>query len=214
MSLLREAAKGARRRLLWPAEVPRRFRPAFRALRPGSVAIDCGANVGRYTALMAERAGEVYAFEPDPAAFAVLERRFAGVANVRCLRQAVSDRDGSARLYLHEDAAEDPVRWSVGSSLVAAKGNVREDTFVEVETVDLDAFVARLGRRVALLKLDVEGAELPVLRSLLGSGRIALVDHVLVEMHDLRVPELRAEGEELRREIERQRLRHVRLDWD
>jgi FkbM family methyltransferase len=211
---VRGAAKRVRRRLLWPPEVPRRFRPAFRALGPGSIAIDCGANVGLYTALMAERGAEVYAFEPNPEAFAVLDRRFARVGTVRCLRQAVSNRDGTARLYLHEDAADDPVRWSVGSSLVAAKGNVRSDTFVEVETVDLDAFVESLGRRIALLKLDVEGAELAVLRRLIDSGRISLVDHVLVEMHDLRVPELRAEGEGLRRTIEQQGLHHVRLDWD
>jgi FkbM family methyltransferase len=211
---LRDAARRVRRRALWPPEVPRRFRPAFRALEPDTIAIDCGANVGHYTALMAERGAEVYAFEPNPDAFAVLEKRFADAANVRCLRQAVSDRDGTARLYLHEDAADDPVRWSVGSSLVASKGNVRPDRFVEVETIDLDAFVAGLGRRVRLLKLDVEGAELPVLRRLLETGRISLADRVLVEMHDLRVPELEAGGAELRRAIERGGLRHVSLDWD
>jgi FkbM family methyltransferase len=126
----------------------------------------------------------------------------------------VSDRAGTARLYLHVDAARDPLRWSVGSSLVAAKGNVRADTFVDVETIDLDAFLESLGRRIALLKLDVEGVEIPILRKLLAFGRIDLVDHLLVEMHDRRVPELEKDGEELRRLVAERGLSHVRLDWD
>jgi FkbM family methyltransferase len=207
-----QLAKRVRRRLFWPPEVPQRFRPAFRALEPGAVAIDAGANVGLYTVPMAERGAVVYAFEPNPWAYAVLAERFARTPNVRSIRSAVSDRDGTARLYLHEDARVDPLAASVGSSLVAGKGNVRVETYVEVETVSLEAFVTSLGHRVALLKLDVEGAEIPILTQLLDTGRIAEIDNILVEMHDRRVSELRAAGAELRRRLSAHP--NVRLDWD
>src|SRR5262245_52901688 len=137
------------------------LRDATRSLRAGSVAIDCGAHVGNVTAAFSATGARVVAFEPNPEAFAALRERFERVDNVRLVNAAVSDRDGRARLYLHRSAAEDQVKWAVGSSLYAAKGNVDADRSVEVETVDLDGVIRELGR-VDLLKLDVEGAEIPI----------------------------------------------------
>jgi FkbM family methyltransferase len=212
-SRLLQPARRARRRAFWPVEVAPRFRSAFRSLGPGRIAIDCGANVGRYTELMAERGADVLAFEPNPWAFAALQRRFAGIPSVRCLNAAVTDHDGRMRLYLHQRSDQDPVRWSPGSSLVRDKGNVSDRNWVEVETVDLDSLIAWIDRPVTLLKLDVEGAELQLLRRLIETGRIASVEHVLVEMHDQRVPSLLAEGVRVRTLLAEHGHDHVRLDW-
>ena len=199
--------------MLGPPELPRRFRAAFRALGPDSVAIDCGANVGTYTALMVDRGATVYAFEPNPHEFDVLASRFTGLENVHCANAAVSNREGRALLYLHRDAGEDPVRWSTASSLLAAKGNVSVENAIDVQLVDLDAFIRGLGRRVTLLKLDVEGVEVAILRRLLETGTIDLLDAVLVEMHEARIPELRDQSAELRAELARHGATNVRLDW-
>lgn len=185
----------------------------FRALGPRSVAVDCGANVGVYTALMAQRGATVYAFEPNPHAFAALAERFAGSLNVHLSNAAVLDRADRAPLYLHRDSDDEPLRWSTGSSLLAAKPNVAPEHSVEVETIDLDGFLVGLGRRVQLLKLDVEGSELAILRKLLASGTIDLVDTVLVEMHDGRIPALRKEGSAVRALLTEYGARNVRLDW-
>jgi FkbM family methyltransferase len=195
--------------------VPRRFRRIFRDLRPGEVAVDCGAHTGRVTAVLAGRGAEVYAFEPNPHAFAVLEARFAQERAVHCLQQAVAETDGNAPLYLHARAVENPVGRATGSSLLATKGNVDPDTSVDVETVDLARFLAELGRPVALLKLDIEGMELPVLRRLVETGRIEHIRHVLVEMHDRAAGGGRtSEGAAVRALLEGPRYGHVRLDWD
>src|SRR3546814_15909080 len=71
---------------------------------------------------------------------------------------------------LHEFAETDPVKWSTGSSLLAFKGNVREEDFVTVEAVDFAAFLEAMDRPVALLKMDIEGAEVAVLERLLERG--------------------------------------------
>jgi FkbM family methyltransferase len=199
-------------RLLGPHEVPRCTRAAFRGLRRGAVAVDCGANIGRVTALLAERGADVYAFEPNPHAFAVLERRFTANPRVRCLPQAVTATAGVARLYLHIEAQDDQVTWSTGSSLFAAKPNVDPAMFVDVETIDLDAFLDGLGD-VQVLKLDVEGAEIEILERLLESGRLAAIEHVLVEMHDRRIPGLEERGDKLRERLGVPAYRHVRLFW-
>lgn len=193
--------------------MPRRFRSSFRDVAPGEIALDCGAHIGNVTAVLAARGAQVYSFEPNPHAFAVLRDRFAAAPNVHCLERAVSVADGSAPLFLHALSAEDPVGRASGSSLLATKGNIDVGATVEVETVDLAAFVLRLDRPVALLKLDVEGMELPVLRRLVETGTIERIRHVLVEMHD------RASGGGFTEEGAAVRAllapyRHVRVDWD
>jgi hypothetical protein len=74
---------------------------AFRAaVRPGTVALDVGANVGAYSVLLGQwvgGSGRVYAFEPAPAAFQGLVRHLAMNAQggvVTPLAVAVTDRDG------------------------------------------------------------------------------------------------------------------------
>src|SRR3546814_8903634 len=80
-------------------------------------------------------------------------------ASVHLHQQAVAARPGAVKLYLHEFAETDPVKWSTGSSLLAFKGNVREEDFVTVEAVDFAAFLEAMDRPVALLKMEIVGAE-------------------------------------------------------
>jgi FkbM family methyltransferase len=212
---IRHAVRPMVDRIAGPLDVPRRFRPIFRDLRAGELAVDCGAHVGRITAVLAARGVVVHAFEPNPHAFAILAARFEGAENVHCHEQAVSTDAGRAQLHLHVLADEDPVGRAVGSSLLTSKRNVSNERFVEVETVDLAAFLAGLERPAALLKLDVEGVELAILERLAHNGLLEQIRHVLVEMHDRSsaggfVPAGRA----VRSLLAEPRFAHVRLDWD
>lgn len=212
---VRRAIRPLADRIVGPLDVPPRFRPVFRDIRPGEITVDCGAHVGRVTAVLAARGAEVHAFEPNPHAFAVLSTRFEGVQTVHCHPQAVATVAGRARLHLHLLSDEDPVGRAVGSSLLPSKGNVSEEHFVEVETVDLSAFLAGFGLPIALLKLDVEGIELPILERLSADGVLEQIRHVLVEMHDRSaaggfIPE----GQAVRSRLADPRFSHVRLDWD
>ena len=66
---------------------------------------------------------------------------------------------------------------------------------------------------MTLLKLDVEGAEVAVLRRLLSTGTIDMLDVVLVEMHEKQIPALRDDAAELRADLARHGATNVRLDW-
>ncbi len=193
--------------------MPLSFRPVLDALGPGSLAIDCGANVGTISALFADRGADVIAFEPNPDAFAALSTRFRDVARVRCLRQAVGTTAGPARLHLHVNAPDDAVKWSSGSSLYPAKPNVDAASFAEVDVIDLAAFIGALERPVNVLKLDVEGEEIPILERLVETGQLDQIDHVIVEMHDRKIPGLQESGTRLRATLSSPRYAHVRLDW-
>jgi FkbM family methyltransferase len=182
-------------------------------MQPTDFAIDCGANVGVMTDIMAHSGAKVYAFEPNPAAFAVLKKKFQNSPNVTCIPKGVFDEPGTAPLFLHQNAEQDQLHWSTGSSLLATKSNVKKDNYVTVELVDLADFIHSLQKRVRILKLDVEGVECRILRKLISTGLILMIDHVFVETHDHKIPGLKAETDEIRHLILERKLEHVRLDW-
>jgi len=120
------------------------------------VAVDIGANIGLYTLAMARRVGphgRVFAFEPAPANFALLTRNVESngySAIVTACRTAITDRSGLARFTLNVHNA--------GMHRLASEGAI------EVETARLDDLLA--GQRVDFVKIDVEGAEVAVLRGM------------------------------------------------
>jgi len=183
-------------------------------LGPGDIAIDCGANVGKFTVPMAKSGAEVYAFEPNPDAYAALVRATAGYPNVRALQAAATTGPGQVKLYLHRYSDDDPVHFSTGSTLVAGKRNVREDHYTMVEGIPFAEFIKGLGgRRVKLLKMDVEGAEVGLLNQLLDEGLHERIDQVFAEVHDRQNRTLAEPTRQLRERLAALGASHIRLDW-
>jgi FkbM family methyltransferase len=136
---------------------------------PGSVAVDVGANVGMHTLVMAHYAahGRVYSYEPSPAIFARLSHNLAinQARNVEPRMLAVSSRPGHVG---YVDASSKP---NIGTSRVDADA----DTTVPAVTLDDELAAAPA---VNLIKIDVEGHELEVLRgarTVLATQRPAVV---------------------------------------
>lgn len=160
---------------------------AFRAASaPGGVALDVGANVGAYTLLFGRwmrPGGRVYAFEPAPDAFGGLVRQvllneLREVVTPVCA--AVSSTSGSAALVADGFAGTN--RLAPPSSDPSSSGAPSAGT--RVETVSLDDFCAREGITPTVIKIDVEGAELEVLRGARRTlRRVGAGLEVFVEMH-------------------------------
>jgi FkbM family methyltransferase len=175
--------------------------PEFLNLGPDDIAIDCGANLGVITTVLARSGAQVHAFEPNPDAFASLRSKVKDMANVHLHQQAVLDKPGTLRLYLHLNYARNPERFSQGSSLMSEKRNVDEAHGIDVEVIDLCDFIETLGRPVKLLKIDIEGAEYAVLHAMLDRGTIDLVEKVFVETHAHAIPSLQQTDAALRQRI-------------
>lgn len=190
-------------------------RVAFNAvdLRPGDIAVDCGAHVGKISQKLERRGAIVHAFEPNPYAFQQLEKRFACSNSVHLYNKAVFDRSGSFNLYCHKNSDEDEVRFAQASSLFKEKPNVREDKYFEVEVVDLSEFLKHIGSRVRLLKLDVEGAECQILTKLIESNVVDSIDYIFVETHERKMPELKKPVKELKHLISKRGKKNINLDW-
>ena len=182
-------------------------------LAVGDIAIDCGANVGKVSAHWAKSGATVYAFEPNPHAFKILQERLASRPNAHCFQQAVLDRNDRVKLYYHVGSDKDEVRWSSGSSMLGFKENVLQDKFAEVDAIDLTEFIRALDANVKVLKLDVEGVEYAILRKLIESGLHTRIEHIFVETHENQVPILQADTDELHGFIKAMNITNINLDW-
>lgn len=202
----------ARRKARYKAQTEA-FEAAAAALKPNDIAIDCGANVGIYTEIMARSGATVYAFEPNPVAFAALKERVANFPNVKLFQAASTVKPGSFKLYSHRHAKRDPLLYSVSSSLMSAKSNVNRNDFFEVEGIVLSEFIQQLGAPVKLLKMDVEGAEIGILNDLLDKGLHEKIVAGFVEVHDRRVKSLREPTAALRERLEDEGATQITLDW-
>jgi FkbM family methyltransferase len=132
------------------------------AARPGTVAVDIGANVGIFTVPLARAVGTdgaVWAFEPLPENVGRLHANVSEnqLSNVRLFAAAASETDGALSFSIASDSA-------YGSTRVVFSGRAT-GTSLTVPAVRLDTEWRRLGMPfVSVIKIDVEGAELAVLR--------------------------------------------------
>lgn len=154
-----------------------------RCAHAGDNVIDVGANVGLMTSLMSHCVGpngRVIAFEPHPLVFRGLRAnaelfRASGGAHIDLHEAAVGNREGRAQLSFDRAAFE----RNGGIARVGQKSNTppsANEESVEVRVRTLDEVIGE--RRIALLKVDVEGCELEVLegaRRALHERRISAV---------------------------------------
>jgi FkbM family methyltransferase len=184
----------------------------FDELAPEDIAIDCGANVGKITAEFARRGAVVHAFEPDPAAFAELQRQFGTNPKIRLYQAAVAAADGKMPLYFRSERATDAVLYSVGSTLFREKTDVLKDAFCEVEVRRLADFLRQF-QRIRILKMDIEGAECEVLEDLLKEQLLDRIDLVLVETHEEWIPETIPRLQKIREQLQNGGYTNVFLNW-
>jgi FkbM family methyltransferase len=134
-------------------------------LQPGDVFVDVGANIGYYTLLasgLVGAGGKVVSIEPSPDIFAQLSQNAVlnGASNTRLLNLAASDARGELLLYGGS-------KWNRGATSTVIHGpDQMPEARVAAAPLD-EILLPDEMRRVALIKIDIEGAELPVLQRIL-----------------------------------------------
>jgi FkbM family methyltransferase len=168
---------------------------AIELAAPGTTAFDVGANVGLYAVALGRAVGPgglVVAVEPDSTNVRRLRANVAlnALDNVRVVEAAAGADDGVVELHVADDPAYNSVMGiESGHAVVATR---------VVKSVRLDRVWEDMGRpAVSFVKIDVEGAELSVIR-----GARAMISSMhpplLVEANDdARLTLLRSELEPL-----------------
>jgi len=184
------------------SEIEHTYRLQELTFQPGDVIIDIGAHVGMVSCYLAKKWPDVtiYAYEPIEANYHRLERnlRVNGCTNVRASNYAVTC-DGRD-LTMHGDSTANTGGYSAFSG------------GPEVRHVHSHAIHYLLAwhdiRHLALLKLDCEGAEYEILKSI--EDQLSRIDTLIMEVHENAT--LRASfgsGARLIADMERQ-IPHVR----
>lgn len=126
-----------------------------KTLKKGNIVFDIGAHVGFYTLLSAELAGKegkVFSFEPLMANYEYLKKHIEinNYKNITPFNVAVSDKDGFAFFAKGENTST---------------GHLTSNGEIKIKTIALDDWINEKRLPVPdILKIDVEGAELAVLK--------------------------------------------------
>lgn len=151
------------------------------ALHEGATFVDVGANEGYFTVLggtLVGAGGRVIAIEPQERALRALTEnvRLNGLANVETMAVLLGSAEGVGTLHLAPSTntgasgTRSPVRYPVRRQ--------------RVRVTTLDSLLEAAGAtRCDLLKLDVEGAEVDVLRGARRALAEGLFKAVVVELH-------------------------------
>jgi FkbM family methyltransferase len=156
--------------------------------KQGDIVVDVGAHIGKYTIIASKRVGangKVIAIEAHPGNYEMLNRniKLNGLTNVTTLNYAVYSKESKVKLFLPGEKSN----HSIYNTLLPSRAT-DEGKFVEVTADTLDNLLQKNGisnAEVNWLKIDVEGAELEVLKGahvvLSNSNHIRL----LIEVHNI-----------------------------
>jgi FkbM family methyltransferase len=156
-------------------------------LQEGMVFVDVGANIGSHAINAARsvgRTGSVFAFEADPDTYHLLADNIQSnsLRNIVLKQTCVSDHVGTLSFYKHKDSAKSSI-VDRGEKLSVTLPSDKLDNLIPADT------------KIDILKVDVEGAELSVLRG----GRVVFSDQrrpsvVIIEVFDVRDNTDKSEG--------------------
>jgi FkbM family methyltransferase len=147
-------------------------------LSDAPIVFDVGANTGQYLSLVRSEwpHARVYSFEPNPRAFGALKRAADGV-HVAAENMALGAEVGSATLFdkVHQPGSQHAT--TVSGVMEEIYGVETDKIVVTMDTVDHYSATHSVPR-IDLLKIDVEGSEIQVIRGardLIRSGKILAI---------------------------------------
>lgn len=151
----------------------------FTTTQKSPTIIDCGSNIGLsvlFFKLICPDA-KVLAFEPEPQNVGFLQRNVFNnqLENVLVYPLALSNKVGE-ELFRKNNVEEGSLR----GSLFSFRGN--ENT-IKVQTAMLSQYI---NEPVALVKMDIEGAELLVIAELILKDKMHFIDQLILEYHQVK----------------------------
>ncbi len=142
--------------------------------------IDCGSHIG-LTILYFKKLypdSRIIGFEPNPMNFNLLQRNITQnkLKSIKLINTAVSDKEGKINFYINSESRQP---WSWGDAAVKNKWyDPKKYKTIKVKSVRLSSYI---DKNVDLIKLDIEGAELKVLKEI--AVKLSLIRELIMEFH-------------------------------
>lgn len=170
-------------------------------LGPGDIVFDVGAYTGEWATAMLDRYPvSVMAFEPNPLIYRQLQEKRPDYPGLQPLQYGLGGANETARISLK----------GMGSSIYAHAESDADPERVDVTIRAVDEVWRELGYQdVDLLKINIEGAEFPLLERMIETNLLSQVRCLMVQFHEWHPG---AYGR--RRAIRRALSKTHKMDWD
>lgn len=180
------------------------------SIRSGDICIDGGAHDGKSSDAMAINGATVYAFEPNPELVKGLNEKYKNTKNIKVMPQALGDKKGNLDFVLPKDG--DAIGGTISTS-----DRIDFDFVQKVPVIRLVDFIqkeiVKKGKRVYVLKLDVEGAEFDILPDLIKSGAYKHIDYIIYEPHERLFPDGQEKRQYIEQLIEKYNVKNIYPIW-
>jgi len=188
------------------------FAARLAGLTAADTCLDLGANVGSFAAALAETGARVHAYEPDPDTFARLSANVGHLPNVTLHQKAVGARSGTVHLRRAIGYDAQAGHLSQATSVVFDRADRFAPETIAVKQVGFRDLLADLPQ-VALVKMDIEGAEFDILADIFDRDMPVSFDALYVETHETSAPERLWDVRRFRRLAADLARPHINLYW-
>jgi len=138
--------------------------------------LDIGANIGLFSAHVADCCDNIYSVEPTPSHFDNLKKVAANFNNITPYNYALNEEDGIVKFYLSGS----------NSTMNSLIDRSNDNNVVEVEGIKLSSLIEKIGcQKIDFCKIDIEGSELKAVTEQSVSEVSENIDNFFIEYHEV-----------------------------
>ena len=134
--------------------------------------IDAGANVGIFSIFCSPSSKIVYAIEPTPDHYEILQETTQPFPNIQTINAAVWDKNEDVKFYIVDSNTTSNSALYATNKFVNVKGKNLQ-TLIQEKNID----------HVDLIKMDIEGSEFKVINDELLEFVYPIIDNWFLEVH-------------------------------
>ncbi len=189
------------------------FEARLASVGPDDVCIDLGANLGVFTEKLARTGALVHAYEPDPYAFDIAFKRVGNLPNVVLHNEAVAMKGGTFTMRRSVKFDRKPAAATGSSTIVFDNPKKFKSEGFDVTVRAFRDVLAMIARPIAIVKMDIEGAEFDILRDVFANPQDFDIAALYCETHERSVYPEFAEIDRMRKQSDSMAKPHVNLYW-
>ena len=201
------------------AKILPKYYDVFYKIRENDICIDCGANQGLVSDIFLQMGAEVYSFEPHKDLYNILLYKYKGNNNIHLLNNAVGAENSKMPFYISAKETFANLATTTGASCCTFDALVNNKTVskYDIDMIDLCEYIKKnivdKGKRVYILKIDIEGAEWDLLKKIIETRTYENIDYIFCEEHSRLQKDGKQKLDMINKMIEENNISNIYLDW-